>query len=254
MTRTTLFIVLAATVLFNSACTHYFYAPNTLQTPFLQEQHDTRVSAGLISGDEFSGYELSAVYSPVKYGAVLVNHFQVNSGQQKSDPGAEWGKGHLSEIAIGGYYPVGKYASFSLFTGWGAGSVFNRYDVDVRADLHFQRQFIQPAVSIQGKWARFGAALRFNRLRFVRGDVDVEVGEPDLTTIENIERASPVFVPEAGLSCGFGYRPFWADFHLNFCNIKRREDYGFAYSTVGVTFTLELDRLWRTPAPNEPER
>ena len=32
--------------------------------------------------------------------------------------------------------------------------------------------------------------------------------KPDLTIIRNIERASPMFVPEAGLSCGFGYRPF----------------------------------------------
>lgn len=252
-TRFYCYLLLSAALLGNSACTHYFYAPNTLHTPFLQEQHDTQAKLGLISGDEFSGYELHAAYSPLKHVAVMVNHFQVSSGTQEIDSD-DRGKGHLTEVALGGYYPVGKYASFSLFAGWGSGQVSNTYDLDVSANLNFQRRFIQPAIAIQGKWARFGAALRFNQLKYVKGEVDVEIGEPDLTIIRNIERASPLFVPEAGLSCGFGYRPFWADFNLNFCNIRNRDNYNFAYSTIGLSISCQLDYFWQDRALKSDKR
>jgi len=246
MTRLYVSILFVAVLLSNSACTHYYYAPNTLQTPFLQEQHDARASFGMISGDEFNGYELHAAYSPLKHAAVMVNHFQVSSGSGSNVNSSEdSGAGHLTEVALGGYYPLGKYTTFSLFAGWGAGSVSNNFDFDVKANLSFQRRFLQPTVAIRGKWARFGAALRFNQLRYVKGEVDFEVGEPDLTIIQNIERASPLFVPEAGLSCGFGYRAFWADLNLNFCNIRNRDNYNFAYSTVGLSFSCQLDYFWR---------
>lgn len=254
MTRFYLFYLLAATLLLNGACTHYFYAPNTLQTPFMQKQHDTRVSLGMISGNEFSGYELHAAYSPLKYTALMVNHFWVSGSSGELVDNGESGEGQMSEIALGAYYPMSEYATFSLYGGWGAGWVTNTYDLDVSAHLKFQRRFIQPTVAFQLKWARFGAAFRFNQLRYVKGDVDVEVGEPDLTIIRNIERASPLFVPEAGLSCGFGHKAFWADFNLNICNLRNRTDYHFAYSTFGMSFSCQLDYFWRKQATSSGSR
>lgn len=254
MTRINLSVFIASALLLAGAgCTHYYYAPNTLRTPFLQEQHDTQMSLGLISGDEFSGYEFHAVYSPVRHAAIMANHMQINSGQNS---GYDSGEGRLTEIALGGYAPAGKYSSFSLFGGWGAGAVFNTYDLNVHSDLRFQRIFLQPAFAFQAKWVRFGTAVRLSRLRYVRGDVDVEIGEPDLTIIRNIERDSPIFLPETGFFCGFGYRPFWADFHLNFSNFMNTYDpekYNFAQATLGVSFSCQLDHFWRKRGAT-PER
>lgn len=246
MTRLYLSCLAASALLLSGAsCTHYYYAPNTLRAPLLQEQHDTQVSLGMISGDEFSGYEMHAVYSPLKHAAVMVNHMQINSGVSS---GNESGEGRLTEVAAGGYFPIGKYTSFSLFGGWGGGAVLNTYDINVTSDLRFQRTFIQPAFAFQAKWVRFGTALRFSQLRYVRGDVDYEIGEPDLTVIRNIERDSPIFIPETGFFCGFGYRPFWADFHLNFSNFMNTYDpdvYNFAHATFSISFSCQLDYFWR---------
>lgn len=249
MTRFCLFCIAASTLLFTGAgCTHYYYAPNTLRTPFLQQQHDAQINLGLITGDEFSGYELHGVYSPLKHAAVMVNHMYINSDVSA---GNESGKGRLTEVALGAYFPVGKYSSFSLFGGWGGGAVINTYDLNVSSDLRFRRTFLQPAFAFQAKWVRFGTAVRFSRLQYVRGDVDVEIGEPDLTIIRNIERDSPIFLPETGFFCGFGYRPFWADFHLNFSNFMNTYDpdeYNFAQATLAVSFSCQLDHFWRKRA------
>lgn len=246
MTRFYLFCLAASTLLFTSSgCTHYYYAPNTLRTPFLQQQHDAQVSVGMISGDEFSGYEFHGVYSPLKHTAVMVNHMQINSGEKS---GYESGEGRLTELALGAYFPVGKYTSFSVFGGWGGGAVKNTYDLNVYSDLRFHRTFLQPAFTFQAKWVRFGTAIRFSRLQYVRGDVDVEIGEPDLSIIRNIERDSPIFLPETGFFCGFGFRPFWADFHLNFSDFMNTYDpekYNFAPATLAISFSCQLDHFWR---------
>ena len=244
MTKPTLVLVWIG-LLLGSSCSHYYYAPNTLQTPFLQQQHDSRVSVGVITGDELSGFELHGAYSPLKYGAIMVNYFDVRSDESNTGTPDEWGKGHQLEFALGGYYPIGKYTSLSLFGGWGTGRALNSFGPNVLADLRFQKRFLQPTFTVQGKWFRFGTALRFNQLEYKRGDIDFEIDQNELATIQNIEQASPIYIPETGFSVGFGHKAFWADFHLNICNSPRRKELGFLPSTFGGTITLELDKLWR---------
>lgn len=232
-----------AALCFFSACTHYYYAPNTIQTPFLQKQHDAQVSMGLIGGDEFNGWEAQGVYSPVKYGAVMFNHFQVRHGRGTSDPNTDSGKGRLTEFGLGLYIPATGINTFSLFGGWGAGRVVNYYGAEGRSDLRFQRWFVQPGFTAQGEWARFGLAGRFNRLEFLRGDITFDIGDQHLETIGNIEQSSPIFVPEVCLSFGFGAQPVWFDFAFNFNVMQDKAEYGFARSTVGLSLRLDLNEL-----------
>lgn len=228
-----------------TACTHYYYAPNTLQTPFLQERHDTQVNLGLISGDEFNGWEIQSVYSPVKYGAVMFNHFNVKHGHSTEVPDEDWGEGHLTEFALGAYYPANRVISLSFFGGWGAGRVLNIYDLDARSDLRFQRWFLQPGFSAQGKWARFGMSCRLNRLQYIKGDIRFDIGEHHLNIIENIERESPFFIPEIGFSIGLGASPVWFNASFNFNTKSNKSDYGFASSTAAFAIRFELDYFWR---------
>ncbi|MBK6929357.1 MAG: hypothetical protein IPH12_00260 [Saprospirales bacterium] len=242
-TKRSCFVWIAALLLCDG-CTHYYYAPNSLQTPFLQQRGDTRVSLGFIGGDEFNGFEAHAAYSPIRYGAVMVNYFQVQSNYS-DNTASDWGRGRLTEVALGAYYPAHKYLSFSLFAGWGGGRVLNSYTDGAKSDLHFERRFIQPGFAVQGKWARVGMAFRFNRLKYLHGDIDLEIGEPHLTTIGNIEEASPVYVPEFGLSFGFGARPIWIDLGINLNNSYDASKLGFAGSTTRITLNCELDHFWR---------
>ena len=234
---------IAAILLLNSACTHYYYAPNSLQTPFLQNRHDTRLSFGAVSGDEFSGLEAHAVYSPVKYGAVMVNYFRVHSSKT-SDTEADWGKGHLAEMARGAYYPLGKHISFSFFTGLGKGRVLNSYESGT-SDMRFRRLFLQPSISFQYKMVRAGLSWRMVRLEYVQGYIDYGIGEPHLGTIARIERNSPLWMPEAGFNFGFGTRPLWLNLFLNFNNSHLSEELSFAPLSTGISICFELDQVLR---------
>ncbi|TNE68390.1 MAG: hypothetical protein EP344_01410 [Bacteroidetes bacterium] len=245
MIRTVYYLLCAGVLLFSTACTHYYYAPNTLQTPFLQKRGDMRVSAGYIAGDEFQGLELHAVLSPVRYGAVMVNYLDVRNSGNNFSSNNDWGKGQLIEIGLGGYYPATDKLSLSLFAGWGGGSVLNAYDQDARADLRFQRRFLQPGLAVQGRWVRFGAALRLNQLQYVRGDINYAIGEPHITTITRIEQQSPHFVPESAFTLGVGTRPFWVNMTLNTNHKADRTDLGFAEATFGIALFCELDYFWR---------
>lgn len=236
--------VLAAFCLLSS-CTHYYYAPNTLQAPFLQNQHDTKVNMGLIGGDEFNGWEANALYSPVKYTAVMLNHFQVQHGRRSFEDNEDWGEGRLTEFAVGAYLPANEINCFSLFAGVGAGRVLNIYEYDGRADLRFRRWFVQPSFSAQGDWARFGLSFRLNRLEYTKGNITYDIGENHLRTIKNIEETTPIFVPEAGLSFGFGSRPVWFNFGFNFNLMPDKRDYGFAGTTASLGLQFDLDYLWR---------
>lgn len=242
--KTILPAVLGIILLLGSACTHYYYAPNTLQTPFLQQRHDTRVSVGAISGDEFSGFEAHAVYSPVKFGALMFNYFSAASNGA-GDPSADWGKGNMAEIALGAYYPLGKYVSISCFGGIGRGKVLNHYEDLGRSDLRFRRTFLEPALSVQYRWLRLGLAYRLSRLEYLRGYIDYSIGEPHLGIIEAIERNSPLWMPEFGFNFGFGTRPFWVSFYLNYNYSHLKDELYFTPLSTGISFSFELDYLWR---------
>lgn len=227
----------------SGACTHYYYATNTLRTPFLEKQHDTRMGLGVIGGDEFNGWEAYAVYSPVKYGAIMINHMALRSGNNPNN--SDWGKGQLTELALGGYYPTPEHLSLSLFAGWGKGKVLNVYKEEARSDLRFERTFIQPGLAFQRNYIRFGLAVRLNRLQYVRGDIDYEIGEPHLSTIAKIEEANPMYFPETGISFGLGKSPVWVDLSFNTNTMPRRDDFGFARSTTSMTACIDLDYAWR---------
>ncbi len=241
----------AAALCLSTACTHYYYAPNSLQTPFLQKKHDTRASIGFIGGDEFSGWEASACYSPVQYGAVLFNHFQVQHARPDDNPEREYGNGRLTEFALGAYNPIKKNMSLSLFAGWGRGHVFNAYGHGIVSDLRFERLFLQPGLMIQGKRARFGISTRLNRLNYVGGDVDLGIPATDLNSIRNIENATPIHFLESGLVAGFGTAPVWVDFRMNINTKKNRHELGFATSTAGIAIQFELDYFWRKKEANK---
>lgn len=250
--RQNLPLLLCIALCLSSACSHYYYAPNSLQTPFLQQKHDTRASIGFIGGNEFSGWEASACFSPVKYGAVLFNHFQVQHAKPDDNPERKYGNGRLTEFALGAYNPIKKNMSLSLFAGWGGGQVFNAYGNGGVSNLRFERIFLQPGMMIQGKRARFGVATRFNRLNYVSGEVDLGIPPTELNAIRSIENVSPIYFSELGFVGGFGAAPVWVDFRINLNNKESLHSSGFATSTAGISIQFELDYFWRKTEANRP--
>ncbi len=235
-------LFLSLLALFCGACSSYYYAPNTLHTPHLLKRHDAQLSGAGLMGVEFSGFEMHGSYALTNRLALMVNHVQMNGGDRSSD---RWGRGRLTEGALGTYFPVGDATSNSLFLGWGDGYALNRYPSNSKAELRFNRYFGQLGVSVERSVLRMGIATRFNYLQYRSGRIDYRLGEPHISVIEQIEETSPIFFPEFGFSIGLGTNPIAINAFLNRIEYARAEELGMATYTMGISFSFKLDYLWR---------
>jgi len=249
MLRSLLFL-LGAALAMGMGCTAYYYAPNTLQTPFLAQRHDTYVSVGGVSGPGFSGFEFHGSYAFSRRWAAMVNHLQVRGGTSSE----QWGKGRLTEVALGPYFTLGDVNSHALFLGWGSGEVFHRYSARAKSSLSFHRYFGQYGVCIEREPFRLGTAIRLNYLQYRKGQIDYRLGEPDISKIERIEEESPILFPETGFSLSVGSRPAYFSVFMNYMDYRQAEELGLAVYTMGISMSLQLDYLWRSKVGSLPNR
>ncbi len=240
----TFFILLTISVLCSN-CNHYYYAPNTVQTPILQQRHDAEVSLGVARGQNLQGYELQGVYSPVKHGAVMFNYFQAQ-GRNRDSGGFNWGKGRLTEFGLGGYLPT-KKGSAALFAGWGQGFVENHYLDEGNSILHFDRIFFQPTIATQGKFFRFGAGLRIVQVRFGKGQITHLSDTRELYNLQQIEVRSPLVFPEIALNGGLWIGPMTMGISATLVNSNRATIQNFSKSNISFRTTIALQSLWRKP-------
>ncbi len=226
------------------ACNAYYYAPNTLHTPYLRQRHDAQISVGGLSGVEFTGFEIHASYALTNRMAVMVNHVQLGNGSSNSD---RRGEGRLIEGALGLYYPFGENASNHLLAGWGLGQVAHYYNRSLGSRLHFHRYFAQYGLVAQVSALRIGVPIRLSYLKYQGGLIVPRqiTNESDLLKIERIEEEPGFLFFEAGLSLGVGGDPIYVNAFVNSASIKRAEEFGFAHSTIGISATLQLGQLLR---------
>ncbi len=236
-----------------SGCTHYYYAPNTLHAPALRKQHDARISVGVGGGDEYNADEFQAVYSPVQYGAVMFNRMSAKGGSESGDHGY----GNLTEGALGAYLPRGKRMNFSLFGGYGKGRVRNWYFNDdgmtsltYESVLRFDRWFVQPSFAYQSRWFYFGVGYRFVWLKYVQGNVDYRIQQPELDAIQLIDEKSPVFLPEFGIHVGLHLGPTVLRAHTTISNSQSTNaDMHLNKSNAGISLTINLNEIWEKKEP-----
>lgn len=205
-----LFLLLSALSLSN--CTHYYYTPNTLNVPNLRERHDATISVGYYYGDtDVEGFELKSVYSPSKNIGLMLNHLHIKkaTGEHAED----WGRGRLTELGFGGYWPVGLF-SLSVFGGYGRGlsehSFLSQNQMGARepmlAKLAFEQWFVQPNITFQWDWFQLGIAAKRQRLRYTKGDIDHRLNPADLNPIRRIEQQRYFDVWQLGYSLTLNLR------------------------------------------------
>ncbi|MGI9158620.1 MAG: hypothetical protein ACR2K1_02585 [Saprospiraceae bacterium] len=227
------------------ACTHYYYAPNSLQIPTLREQHDATVTACGVLGDEFRGWELQAAYSPLPYTMLQFTHFNVQGDPSTAFSGMEGqdGQGRLTEGALGFYVPTGPTGVFSCSAGLGSGAVNNYYGDQVQSKLNFRRLYIQPAIGFEGEIFRGGLAGRLVRLSYLNGAIDARIPTEDFDAIQRIEYNAPLLFPEFAAWLGAGFRPIFVQAQFNLCLADSR--YKFARSSIGLSITYQIAHLWK---------
>jgi hypothetical protein len=234
--------ILFLLILLGCACNSYYYAPNTIHTPHLIERHDAVASVGGLRGPAFSGFEVQGSYALSRRLALMVNHMELRGGNPAQE---RWGRGHLTEGALGAYLPIGDATSNTLFFGWGAGSALNQSPRGYRATLQFHRYFGQYGISVENNALRFGTGVRLNYLQYRKGWIDYRLGEPDISKIELIEERSPLIFPELSVSLSMGSRPVWVNLFANLMEYDAAEELGLATHTFGLSLTFQMDYFWR---------
>ena len=241
-----------------NGCGHYYYVPNTMVIPAIQKQHDAVIS---IAACDFGGTEFQAVYSPLKYTAVMYNHMNVQR-HNSSDSDNRWGRGRIQEGGIGAYYGIFPW-SFHLLGGYGGGYAENAYGLAagsatdyIKSRLDFEQWFIQPGFVLQTRGVRFGMAYRQVWLHYYRGSTGVgNVEQEELNAIRGIELGTPFSFGEFGFTLGFRIRPFTFSYNSVsiFDNNSHYKNLHFATRNYNFMLTFDLFELWRwkdTPPRN----
>lgn len=242
-------LALSGLLYFSGGCAHQYYVPNTMVMPALQKQHDALIS---IAACNQGGTELQAVYSPLKYTALMYNHMNIPRASLEFEN--EWVRGRLQEGGIGAYY--GKFPwSFHLLGGYGEGFAENNYGVSIgsvddqiTSKLDFQQWFVQPGFVLQTRGVRFGMAFRQVWLHYYSGQIDVDnTPVEELNAVHKIELETPFSFTEFGITLGFRIRPFTFSYNsVNiFDNNSRYRDMHFKTDNRSFMITLDLYELWR---------
>ena len=235
-----------AVILFGIGCTPQYYAPNSVQTPYLENQHSAHLKTGLVNGSGQSGFELQAAYSPVKHLHVVGNYFRVKVNPEDSEfstPGS--GNGRLWEAGFGGYLPLKQNQCLSLTLTYGNGMAFNQYSDGGYSTLRFQRYAFAPAYVMQNRIFRIGLGLRFSRLNFYSGNI-VKLGQSgELAVLDRIERKDHFWFPESTINVGIRVEPFLMSLSWNSLLYGESERYHFARRNFGVSISCDVDKLFR---------
>jgi hypothetical protein len=240
----------AATILIaiSTQCTHRYYAPNSIQMPVLGKKGDAKVSAGISFGPEYKGLETQAVFSPIKYGAVMANYFRAGSNKTQNFQGAEeWGNGQLYEFGLGGYYPINQTSptsTVSAFTGWGQGKTYNYYGNGKFADLRFDRFFIQSSIASQFKVLHLGFGVRFAKLTYRSGVLDYRIDENDRNILLEIEKRGSVWLPEYALQFGWKVGAVTFNNVVTYSPSQTSQTLQFAGSNINFSAIFDINRIF----------
>lgn len=174
----------------------FYYTPGTVHVPYLANKKDGDVGIGYNLGSKSTAFEARAVYSPIRYGAVMFNYYR--SGSKSIRTGDKAGTNYQFADISFGVYQEKKGGSASIFAGVGQGKLYNNYGADKFSRFTTRRWFLQPSIAYQGQNYRAGLALRLSRLYYPKGVSSYDIIGRELATIQKIEKDAPFFLPEVG--------------------------------------------------------
>jgi hypothetical protein len=205
-----------------SACTHYYYAPNTSNIPLFKEKNTMKINGGYSIGDNYNGADLQLAYSVSSKIGVMFNSFFAGKTEDVENNGSshtETGKGSLFEIGVGYYKPFGteKNWTFETYAGAGAGTEKHSYARHEKARLNLVRYFIQPSIGYNSSNGRLEVALgsRFCdlKLKVKQHNVTSAGGnDTEKRDLDNISLSPSSVLWEPTIRLGLG----WEDFKFYF--------------------------------------
>lgn len=161
--RCTRTFLLATYLLALSSCTHYYYGPNSSNTPLLSE-NEAKINAQIAVSDEFSAFELQSAFAVSKHFGGMINFIKGGGDDDNSlYPDGDEGKATYIEAGAG-YFTAIRNSPFIFETygGVGTGGISNNFGAQGRANVVFTKFFAQPNLGIKVKGFEFGLSSRFS--------------------------------------------------------------------------------------------
>jgi len=265
------FIFLLLVILLFSSCSHYYYAPDEANVLKLSEANDIKVS---VSGNnQGESYELKHVnfqagYSPIKHLGIFGSHFRM-SGKEPSDSPLKSGRGHLTNVGIGGYYfldrgsildRIVKYDEeiaissgflIDIYGGYGMGNIHNSYIEGGNSNLDFQKYFLQGGLHWKGAALGFSFVYKFGKLNYFNGVINGQLSSSDIASIMDIREFREFPFRESSLHFYMGIRH--ARVYLNISTVANIFDSRFTYRTSLGSFgiVMEIDEIFRSIKQNK---
>ncbi len=251
------YLLCAVLTLLLTACSHTYYAPNIVPTPHLMDKGNADLRVNLISpvgqSSDFTAFEFSGTYSPVKHLAVMSNIFY---GAASKSNGKN--NGYIWDLAAGGYLPLNlnkeKIANrreelcLSGFLGTSFGGAYNTFDTigNVYSRLIFNKYFASASVSYLVQRFKLGFGLRYNYLQYSsRSKNNGPIPSDELRSIANIESQTNFSFPEMSLSLGLDLRKVYFVWGLTRCYVSQPQLYNFNNSNVFMTMGVNLHEFFK---------
>ncbi|MCB9353571.1 MAG: hypothetical protein H6575_03270 [Lewinellaceae bacterium] len=216
----------------------YYYTPNSIHTPYLEQRFDGQFGIGYSWGGKDKALEIQTLFSPLKRIAFFANYQQTGNGSVKKSEVPDT-RLRFGEAGLGYYHHSGKGVT-SVLAGLGFGSVYNNYGNGQRSDLRMRRWSVQPGyVYDDQKGFRFGAALRLSNLQFPKGEAVIDGLFGEVEIVRRIEEDQPFFLAELGLAPSALVGPFVFKLQLTFTLISL-DDIRFARQAFNIALAYDL--------------
>jgi len=158
-TKYSIFILLVT--IFFQQCTHYYYAPNTVNVPLFQEKGGTKISIITGGSDDIGLDEVQFAHSVTDHIGFMVNRTKAFDAYEN-----DWGRGYYLEGAIGYFTPLSRRTVFEIYGGYGDCDTKHQYQSTQIAHTEFDKYFIQPSIGFRSKYFDIALSTRFCTLYF----------------------------------------------------------------------------------------
>jgi hypothetical protein len=222
------------------AAQHFYYTPNTINNPVLQQKGDATASFGMAWGSDYLGLEAQGTWSPAKHMALMINAFATDGSDIRKD--VEEGSAYrFLELGVGLYHKLER-GTASIFAGVGQGNLYSFYGNNNTSEFTTRRFFLQPGLMYQDQLFRCGLALRLSRLSYPKGTSAFDIDANELAAIMKIEEDAPFFLPELGITGSLVLSPCVLSANLSTV-FPDAPVVKFSRFNMNLMLTLELGQL-----------
>ncbi|WP_207425149.1 hypothetical protein [Pedobacter sp. SYSU D00535] len=193
---------------FFTSCTHYYYAPNSNNTPLFREKNELSLRVHSITGSRHTGGEVQAAYAVGKHTAVMFNYFR-GTNERQNDYDKDEGKGSFAEVGGGVFFPLqDPNLVFESYGGFGRGKVTNIYGTS-SSEVSYSRFFLQPNIGHRSKHLDFGLSSRFALANMKLNDIQnaAEIEDDEQKALEIVATHKHLILWEPGFMCQVGWEP-----------------------------------------------